>query len=280
MSTFSGGADLWKDRGGHTKQVTPWEPPAADPVDLNEWRTRVALEKAQRALRQALQAAGASLPCREPGPNLWLSEDAGERLEAVNRCSSCPVIGACGAVAEATPDPWGVYGGHDYAAREVEEFEELRAVGSVARRNQLILRMIDAGIKPARLAEAAGISIHTVRSVAQHRASGGHRPQLPNESERKNAAELERHARHQAEVAERADDPRVKRLRQLAAIGPLRDRVLLAERAELVAELWAEEPGFWTLERLAVATGQRRGVTAGRILRQSKRGQIIEGVAS
>jgi uncharacterized caspase-like protein len=186
-------------------------------------------------------------------------------------------------------DAWGVWGGHDYAAAQVDEFEELRAVAaaagrrggpeSVSRRNELMLRMLDAGIKPKRLAEAAGISIHSVWAVAQHRASGGRRRQQPDDSARRNAAEAKRYERHQAEVAERAHDPRLKRLRHLARIVPLRDRVLQAERAELVAQLWVEDPNFWTLERLAVATGQRRGATAGQILRQAKRGQTIEGVA-
>src|SRR4051794_9898583 len=91
--TFGGGADLWKDRGGHTKQVTPWQS-AADPVSLDAWRTRVALEKAQNGLRLAVRAAEAPVPCLQPGPNLWLSEDAGERLEAVQRCRDCPVMEA------------------------------------------------------------------------------------------------------------------------------------------------------------------------------------------
>ncbi len=68
-----------------------------------------------------------------------------------------------------------------------------------------------------------------------------------------------RSARHQMEVAERADDPRVKRLRQLRSRLPAgsQNAALKAEQSELVAALWAEDPQFWTTERLAVASGHK-----------------------
>ena len=85
-------------------------------------------------------------------------------------------------------------------------------------------------------------------------------------------------ARLAAEVGARADDPRVKRLQQLGRSigrGLRTDQAVFDERLKIIAELWADDPKFWTNERLSLAMGLRSWSHVGKML-----GQIRQNMAA
>ena len=83
----------------------------------------------------------------------------------------------------------------------------------------------------------------------------------------------ERWTRCEEEVAAFLTDPRVSRLRELTGLIPkgCPDEALKAEQAELLAALWADDPQFWTLERLAAVCGHKSSSSARRILQRARR---------
>jgi hypothetical protein len=82
----------------------------------------------------------------------------------------------------------------------------------------------------------------------------------------------QRCARYEAEVSAHANDPRVRRLRELTLLLPKgsRNAALKAEQADLVAALWADDPRFWTTERLAIAIGHKGSASVYRILQRAQ----------
>ena len=98
------------------------------------------------------------------------------------------------------------------------------------------------------------------------------------QAERTRELREKRTARLAAEVGARADDPRVKRLQHLGRSigrGLRTDQAVFDERLNIIAELWTDDPKFWTNERLALAMGLRVGVNVGQML-----GQIRQNMAA
>ena len=252
-------------------------------VVLAERRAQALLDKAQHELDAAIGAADGAVPCLEPGPNLWLSEQSAQRREAVKRCGNCPVIAECGAVAAAMPlQVWGVFGGLDYtrddqvgATADGDEsgrdcraasLEELRAiagavvrgkVGSAARdrRNALLVELgRQRRWKISELAEAAGMSEARVGVVLRRHGVKRSRPKVKPRSRR----QLE----IAAEVAE-LDGPILRQLRAICPVpgnsaGDL-DRV---RRDALMGRLWESDPVFWQFQRIGCVAGLSRQVVA------------------
>ncbi len=55
--------------------------------------------------------------CGEPGSHdLWLSDDADDRAQAVRWCVGCPVLVECGAAADEQGEKHHVWGGRDRTA--------------------------------------------------------------------------------------------------------------------------------------------------------------------
>lgn len=269
---------------GVDRRVTPeWDRPperSAEEVaeQLQERLDAQRLGAAQQWLRLAVKVARDPVPCLEPGPDLWLSEDPAQRRQAVERCKSCPVIEQCGDLADAMPpqqEVWGVFGGRDYASDDpaaiVAQLQALQraaltlqarstahGAGAVlrARRAELLAKLAEQGWSERKMAAAAGLSHTQVRTILG-RLSATWR----QDPERARAGKVIRRAKHEAEVAAR-NDPRVARLRELAPLIEVhQSSVLRAERWALLLEMRTEDPQFWTLERLAVASGVADGRT-------------------
>ena len=97
--------------------------------------------------------------------------------------------------------------------------------------------------------------------------------------------------RNQELIAERAGDPRLRRLDELAALRERpRDPAVKAEQADLAASLWVEDPQFWNVERLSLVLKRsqgdlifcliRRRMRAARAMQESLQAEVCKEAAS
>lgn len=72
-----------------------------------------AAEQLTRAM-VGLAAQGRRPRCGEPGGHeMWCSDDADDRAQAVRWCTGCPVLAECAAAADEHGEKFGVFGGTD-----------------------------------------------------------------------------------------------------------------------------------------------------------------------